>query len=136
MTKVVLICGGRSYGRIPIGTPPDQMAAARLKADREVFMLREALDQAHRKHRFTKVIDGAAPGADALAHQWAIDRRIPTLRYRANWKLLGRAAGPIRNAQMLREGRPDLVIAFPGGSGTENMVTLAKQAGIEVINLG
>jgi UDP-N-acetylmuramoylalanine-D-glutamate ligase len=34
---------------------------------------------------------------------------------------------------MLNEGKPDLVVAFPGGAGTENMVSLATKAGIEVI---
>ena len=38
----------------------------------------------------------------------------------------------IRNRRMLEEGRPDLVIAFPGGKGTANMVRIALQAGIQV----
>lgn len=133
---VVLVCGGRNYGRVPYGTPIDQMKAAMLKADREAFILRETLDQLHRERRFRKVVDGAASGADGLAHQWATNRGIPTLRYRAQWKALGKAAGPIRNAQMLREGKPDLVIAFPGGDGTANMMKLAREAGVEVMDFG
>jgi len=43
-----------------------------------------------------------------------------------------RRAGPERNAAMLGLG-PDLVVAFPGGSGTAGMVRLAKAAGVEVI---
>ena len=35
--------------------------------------------------------------------------------------------------QMLEEGKPDLVVAFPGGRGTENMKKLAREAGVEVI---
>ena len=46
--------------------------------------------------------------------------------FKADWDKFGRAAGPIRNAQMLREGKPDLVVAFPGGRGTANMVAQAK----------
>jgi hypothetical protein len=38
-----------------------------------------------------------------------------------------------RNQQMLDEGRPDLVVAFPGGAGTANMVKLARAIGCEVI---
>jgi hypothetical protein len=42
-------------------------------------------------------------------------------------------AGPIRNQRMLVEGKPDLVVAFPGGKGTAGMVTLARNAGVDVI---
>ncbi len=52
--------------------------------------------------------------------------------YEADWHEHGRAAGPIRNARMIAEGRPDLVIAFPGGRGTADMVSRARKAGIEV----
>jgi hypothetical protein len=51
--------------------------------------------------------------------------------------LMGKAwagkAGPIRKQQMLDEGKPDLVVAFPGGRGTAHMVRIARAAGIEVI---
>jgi hypothetical protein len=36
---------------------------------------------------------------------------------------------------MLREGRPDLVLAFPGGRGTANMVLLAKRDRVKVIEV-
>jgi hypothetical protein len=129
---VVLICGGRNYGRFPIRPTLGQIA----HAEKEAFILRETLDQLHRERRFRKVIDGAAPGADRLAHQWATARNIPTLRFRADWRMHGKAAGPIRNAQMLRDGKPDLVIAFPGGSGTEDMIRQARAAGVEVLDYG
>jgi hypothetical protein len=40
----------------------------------------------------------------------------------AEWERLGRKAGPIRNQRMLEEGKPDLVVAFPGGTGTAGMM--------------
>ena len=46
---------------------------------------------------------------------------------------MGLAAGPIRNKQMLVEGKPNLVIAFVWkelGPGTSNMLKQAKEAGI------
>ena len=46
---------------------------------------------------------------------------------------LGRKAGPIRNQRMLDEGKPDLVVAFPGGKGTNGMIDLARNAGVRVI---
>jgi hypothetical protein len=78
------------------------------------------MDALHKLHPFTTVIHGAATGADSLA--------FPAL-----WKKHGKSAGPIRNAQMLDEGKPDYVLAFPGGPGTANMIKQAKQRGIPVI---
>lgn len=34
------------------------------------------------------------------------------LRFPAKWNEHGKAAGPIRNQQMLTEGKPDVVFAF------------------------
>jgi hypothetical protein len=53
----------------------------------------------------------------------------------ADWAGLGRKAGPIRNEQMLSEGQPHLVVAFPGGRGTAHMVGIARAAGVEVIEI-
>jgi hypothetical protein len=79
------------------------------------------------------IIHGAAPGADTLAGQWAHDRGIPVEAFPADWEKHGRAAGPIRNQQMLAEGKPDLVVAFPGHRGTANMVRQAREAGVRVL---
>lgn len=53
--------------------------------------------------------------------------------FRADWEQCGRQAGPLRNARMLAEGRPDAVIAFPGGKGTADMVRKARAAGLPVV---
>lgn len=78
------------------------------------------------------VIEGGAKGADFLARVYAKWCNIPFEEYPAEWKKYGRAAGGIRNQRMLDEGRPDLVVAFPGGTGTANMVRRAKRAGVKV----
>lgn len=108
----VLVCGGRDYA--------------------DARALAEALDALHRETSITRLIHGAARGADALAAAWARSRGIPALAFPADWRRDGRAAGFVRNARMLREGRPDLVVAFPGGKGTAHMVKLARDAGIPV----
>jgi hypothetical protein len=81
------------------------------------------------------IIEGGALGADYIARGWAIDRGVDYLTFVADWHGLGRAAGPLRNQQMLDEGKPDLVVAFPGGSGTADMVRRAKAAGVRVIEV-
>ena len=42
----------------------------------------------------------------------------------------------MRNARMLAEGKPDLVVAFPGGRGTADMVAQARKAGVRVVLAG
>lgn len=80
------------------------------------------------------IIEGEARGADEMAAVYAEHNGIPVERYPANWELHGKAAGPIRNTQMLKEGKPDLVVAFlaPDSRGTRNMIDQATKAGIPV----
>lgn len=84
------------------------------------------------------VIEGEAPGADTMAREWAESRGIGdrVLRFPANWDLYGRAAGPIRNKQMIVEGKPTLVVAFSenldNSRGTKNMVQQSLKADLDV----
>lgn len=87
--------------------------------------------------RPTLVIEGEAAGADSMAREAAEDYLIAVLPFPADWKKYGRAAGPIRNSQMLKEGKPELVVAFHDdittSKGTKNMVEQAKKNGIKVL---
>lgn len=78
------------------------------------------------KFDISELILGDAMGADRLALSYAISKGIYHTIYRANWKAYRKQAGIIRNGQMLTQGRPDLVVAFPGGKGTANMVSQAR----------
>jgi hypothetical protein len=79
------------------------------------------------------IISGKARGADTLAVDWAVVNWCAFEEYPADWNKYGKSAGYRRNQQMLDEGRPDLVVAFPGGKGTANMVSLAEKAGVPYI---
>lgn len=114
MTRV-LVCGGRDYW-----APDVYVHLARIHGERP----------------FAAVITGGGRGVDEMASHWAERRGITSEIYPADWSAHGRAAGPIRNAKMLTDGGPDLVVAFPGGRGTADMVRKAKAAGIEVIEIG
>jgi hypothetical protein len=111
----VLVCGGRDY------SDTDQVVNTldRLDAERLIHI----------------IIHGGARGADSEAAQWADLRQIQSWRFPADWKTHGKAAGPIRNQQMIDDGNPDLVVAFPGGKGTEDMKARARAAGVEVIEV-
>lgn len=103
----VLVCGGRTY------------------SDREAVLA--AMAVLAERVTIEGVRHGAARGADQLAEQWAQQRGIETDPCPADWESQGRGAGPARNAEMLRrQPRPVVVVAFPGGAGTRDMV---KQAG-------
>lgn len=86
-----------------------------------------------------EIISGMARGADSFAANYAEKASIDLLKFPANWTKYGKAAGPIRNQQMLDEGKPDLVIAFHGPppidgrkTGTMDMVERAEKAGVKV----
>jgi len=109
----VLVCGGRRYHN-----------RARVYS---------ALNKVDADFGITCVIHGACTGADELAGRWARISSKEERAYPADWKKLGRKAGPIRNDRMLMDGKPDIVLAFPGGIGTEDMVRKAERKGVVVL---
>ena len=80
------------------------------------------------------VIQGGAPGVDTMADDWARNSAINSDTFQADWRE-GPKAGPLRNQRMLDQGKPDLVVAFPGGRGTADMVRRARAAGVEVVEV-
>lgn len=130
MTRV-LVCGGRNF--------------------RDRALLFATLDRLHAERKFTALMQGEAPGADRLARDWACTKReIERWKCPAKWTDLSHPdavirtrrdgtkydakAGTRRNAKML-EWKPNLVVAFPGGSGTADMMRRARAAGVEVIEV-
>lgn len=105
----ILVCGGRSY---------------------EDW---NAVSKALKSLEPTVIIQGGAPGADRLAQKWAEHNAIPVVTYPANWNT-GKKGGPMRNAFMLGDSRPDMVVAFPGGTGTADMVRQAVAASVPVMH--
>lgn len=127
----VLVCGGRAY-----------------RNRRRVY---DELDGLDKKKPIALIIEGGATGADMLARQWAEHYHTAVVSFPADWqrhaRMYGtcpdcgapatrtgycRLAGFIRNQQMLAEGKPNLVVAFPGGNGTTDMVRRARRAAIPV----
>lgn len=80
------------------------------------------------------IISGEARGTDTLAKQYTEECDWDYDGYPADWKTYGKAAGPIRNKQMLIEGKPDLVVAFlaKDSIGTKDMIKQATDYGVEV----
>lgn len=107
----VLVCGSRDFN--------------------DWVLLEEVLNN----YEISVLIEGEARGADRLARAYAEKHGVDVLPFPAQWDKHGKAAGPIRNAQMLREGQPELVLAFRGSNsrGTQNMIDQARKAGVEVV---
>ena len=84
------------------------------------------------------IIEGEALGADTCAREAAMTLNLPVLKYRAKWEEHGKAAGPIRNQQMIDEGDPDLVLVFhddlPNSKGSKDMVRRARKHGLPVFH--
>lgn len=127
----LLVCGGRDY----VNT----------------VMVYRTLDALHRRTPVTEFIQGGAKGADRIAKEWAmtkveiirweckaawLDLSHPdaVIKVRADGTKYDAKAGHRRNARML-EWKPDLVVAFPGGGGTADMVRQARAANVQVIEV-
>jgi len=85
----------------------------------------------------TVIIHGNCKGADKIAGNIAETLGMTVLKFPALWEKYGRAAGPIRNKQMIDEGCPTLVIAFhkdiDSSKGTKNMIKQASDCELLVI---
>jgi hypothetical protein len=102
---------------------------------RDAKKIFETLDKLHATNPITLIVEGGADGADAIAHDWGLLRKIPVKTYRADWHAHGKGAGPIRNRKMLTEEKVDLVVAFPGGRGTANCVEQARENVLKIMKV-
>jgi len=114
--SVVLCTGGRDFDDV----------------DTVCLTLDHIADVAKLASPVSRVIVGDARGADAWVGYWARARNKLLVVYEADWAKHGKRAGILRNAQMLAESKPDIVVAFPGGRGTADMVRRAEKAGVRV----
>ncbi len=85
----------------------------------------------------TEIIHGDYDGADAIVDTVARGFGYQVHPVPADWDYYGRQAGPIRNRQMVEQFKPiDIVYAFPGDDGTEDMILVAYQNNIPVKRFG
>ncbi len=115
----VLVCGGREF------------------TSRKI--MRNVLDSIHERECIVCIIHGGTNCADwspnYLAGQWAMEKGIPAMQFPAQLERFGEKATQVRDEAMLRNVAPDLVVVFYGDHGTEYLVSLAKQAGVNVLEV-
>lgn len=116
MAIKVLVCGGRQY------------------YDKNVVY--GELDKLHALAEIHCIVQGGATGADQLGKIWAKKNGVHPVTYEPLWEVNDRKAGNMRNEFMLSDSKPDIVLAFPGGTGTKDMITRAEKAGYEVRRVG
>jgi hypothetical protein len=111
----VVVCGGREF--------------------KDAGFIYAELDRLHMEYGFDTMLEGDARGVDRIAGEWARARGMELVEFPADWANDGRHAALIRNERMLREGKPDLVVAFPGGGGTWHTCSHAEALGIPVVRI-
>lgn len=89
------------------------------------------LQEKMKTHRVI-IVSGHACGADSLWERFANEFSLPFELHPAKWRLLGKAAGMVRNAEMAKCS--DELIAFWDGEsrGTRHMINFARKRGLEV----
>ena len=80
----------------------------------------------------TVVLSGAARGADTHGELWAQSKGIPVEHYPAEWGKHGKAAGFIRNAEMVSKAEAVVAIWDGVSRGTAHSIKLATEAGLKV----
>ena len=81
--------------------------------------------------KITEVVSGGANGVDKLGVKWAERHGIPVKHFPANWDKHGKAAGPIRNAEMAKYANAAVIVWDGESRGTANMIEEAKTKGLQ-----
>ncbi len=119
---------GKDQARIIVAGGRDFTDYAILSQTLDVVLKRYTLHE-------VQIMSGCCRGADAMGERYAREHGIPVVRFPADWKAYGKAAGPIRNRKMAEyasEGEGVLVAFWDGGSlGTASMIRLAKKTGLQ-----
>ena len=114
----ILICGGRRFS--------------------DYELLSDVIEKAvENVTEPVEIVSGHCAGADMLAERYANEHNISLTVMKPEWRKYGRAAGVIRNRQMLEyvSETSALVLAFWDGisRGTKNTIETARKMGINVI---
>lgn len=104
------------------------VAGTRTFTNRE--LLREKLTTYTMKAEVEWLHVGSREGADRLALEWAYTHSIDMKIHHADWDTYKKAAGPIRNREMLEEAGPNaVVVCFWNGTspGTKDLINQARK---------
>lgn len=100
-----------------------------------ISRIENVLTRLHTERRITFLVHGGCRGADSVCRDWAERAGVYTAAFpiqQSLWLIHGKAAGPTRNRLMLEVTRPDLLVAFAGGTGTASCIEAAELLGIPI----
>ncbi len=80
----------------------------------------------------TSVVSGCARGVDTLGELYAKENNLPLYIFVANWELLGKKAGYLRNIEMANNAEALIVIILNNSRGSLHMFKTAKEKGLKV----
>lgn len=117
----ILVCGGRHFADYEL-----------LKTIANQYLQKQNISQ-----QDVEIVSGHCQGADRLGEKYASEHGCGLAIFPAKWDKYGRAAGPIRNKEMIHyiaQAERALVIAFASEKsvGTKNTVALARKMNIQV----
>lgn len=127
----ILVCGGREFGNL-VGLKREHPDYP--EKEKEFMFVMTKLGELAAKYSPSQdpfqdwdpdgleIITGGASGVDSIATQWAEANGVTNRVYKADWSKNKKSAGPIRNRKMYDTEKPDMVVSFPGGAGTSDMV--------------
>lgn len=116
--KRILVCGGRHF---------DNYGVLELALDSVLHQLDITYDEC-------EIVEGGCKGVDILAYKYAKNHGIRVTQFNADWGKFGKAAGPIRNSEMITyvgESDYPILVAFVSDTskGTLDTVNKAKSNG-------
>ena len=108
----LLICGGRHFDN-----------AARIEAE---------LSALHVASFISVIIHGGLPGIGGAAEAWARRNKVHVIRYPANFSL-GKSGDATRDEFMLADSRAEMLLVFPGGRRTAELLREARRKLVPVM---
>jgi hypothetical protein len=130
--RIALVCGGRNIGRATQSSASGAASAITIATAQRNFVA-ATLTRLHLEAPFSKIIGGEEGGAERLGIHWAATNKIATHIFgRSNSGFRGEDIFQ-RNSRMLREGKPDIVIAFGEGQSTNKLLEEAAAAGVATL---
>lgn len=108
----LLVCGGRHFD--------------------DAALVEGGLTAFHTASPISVVIHGGLPGIGMPLESWARRNAIHVIRYPANFTL-GKRGDSTRDEFMLADSRPDMLLVFPGGRRTAELLHEANRTQVPVM---
>ncbi len=93
-----------------------------------MHLISAVLFKVHRANHITELLIGNSRGVDEIVNDWAARTGIPVRHINSDWLSYGEDADDVRN-QLIIDERPDIIVLFPGGKRTNDLLNKAITAG-------